>query len=169
MDVPIAELKRHFADIAMVRPAVIDSSVPPVDALLLREIGVPREFAGWFEGVDTVNELTEANGVSFLVGKEKREISRGFVIGRHPLGHDLIDQKTGAIVFVNNKGEATFLNSSLLTLLYFISQFLRCAENQYCDVSHRRDACRLIDNMAFEDENGPWAVLFEEAEAGLFG
>lgn len=168
MIMSVERLKEELTDVPMACPTVIDEALPEGDACLLREVGLPVGFAGWFKTVAVVAEAPDVRGASYSVGHRKYHIGRGFVIERTATESLIIDENTGALVCVNEDGQGELLNSSLPQLLLCVAQFEKCTNNEYRDVAARRENCKAIDPAAFSHENSPWSFLFFEAEAGMF-
>jgi hypothetical protein len=158
-----------ISQVDRIRPEISTDRLHPDDVYLFRSIGFPKSFADWFCKVEPmIIESNSWSGLHFKLHGIIHTTGIVCVLARQELGVFVLDLYSRAILFLKADGTCQLVNSGLYQFLYCVGCFLLSAKNTFVDAQDWLTKCKACDPDVFEDENGAWAVLFEEAIAGMF-
>ncbi len=158
-----------MTEVDRIFPEIATDKLHRDDESLLRSIGFPKSFSDWFcKAEPKIVESTAWGGMRFQLHGVICIFGIGCVLARQDLGVFVLDVNTRAILFVKDDGKCQLVNSGLYHFLFCVGCFSKSAKNAFGDAQDWLTKCKACDSEVFVDDNGAWAVLFEEAIAGMF-
>lgn len=136
--------------------------------MIIDELGLPVHHADWFQCTRRVVPFPDAKGRCYLVDGTEHSIERAVVIGQSEFGSHVVDCDTGCVVYIESSSDPQLINTSIERFLHFIGYFNNASNEGFADVPTLRRTFEEIDAPALRDTEGVWAVMLEEAEAGLY-
>lgn len=138
-------------------------------AELLDRVGLPSHFGDSFSAVAQANFFDSPDGCTNKYAQTQIPMRRAIVIGRSEFGSYVVDCDNGFLVYVDSSGVTQFVNSSIEGFLFIFGRFQQSSKAGFCDIERTLADCKRIDPGAFADPDGMWSVVFEEANAGIYG
>ena len=92
------------------------------DIYIFSKIGIPLEFAGWFNSATKIDEATQAIGLTYNKSGLPHKIERAYIIGqRMNVFYYVVDSANGNVVQFDCDGETNFVNSSVSYFFVFLN------------------------------------------------
>ena len=143
---------REAMELGRFRRVTCEADVP--NSELLQQAGLPTAIGDWFVA-------------SEVVGRHGHD---AWLLGTSPHGVVLLRGDDGSVAHLTAAtDEATTINGSLNAFLTFAAVWLEAAARGFTELDRSIARLQNVDPVALEDPEGVWAVMFEEAEHGLFG
>lgn len=168
MNKDITELSTLFVGRQMVVPDVKCELMRSEYVELIKAIGLPKRFSGWFHAPAVVRPCVDYVGKQFIYEGTSRNLGEGCSIIHSVVTDLVVERDSGFAVLVGLNGKTEFMNSSLYQMLYCIGCFWMSSDSGFADVSEQLERCKRIDAAAFADPQNGWNIDFKEAAEGMY-